>query len=114
MVHCSRPVPDPVESRTGDDTAHRAVTAFQRCLSGSRSARPAGTPWANSPAAGPAGQRPTEPGTAVAPPVYPIDLTLSCWQYAAGPRRWRGPESDQPVISPRSTSLDRPGANSAQ
>jgi len=38
----------PVESRTGDDTAHRAVTAVQRCPSGSRSARSVGTPWANS------------------------------------------------------------------
>src|SRR6476619_824593 len=37
-----------VESRTDDDTAHRAVTAVQRCPSGSRSARSAGTPWANS------------------------------------------------------------------
>ena len=52
----------PVESRTGDDTAHRAVTAVQRCPSRSRSARSAGTPWANT------------------------------RQNASDPRRWRGSE----------------------
>src|SRR5664280_560989 len=93
----------PVESRTGDDTAHRAVTAVQRCPSGSRSARSAGTPWANSRpwlTVGDCGRAvtvlPNAPRTRSG--GLPDRFHTFVLQNASDPRQWRGPEVDGPAI----------------
>jgi hypothetical protein len=111
----------PVESRTGDDTAHRAVTAVQRCPSGSRSARSVGTPWANSQSwladcrrlwtgCDRAAERSTDP-------LRRITRSISLFRAAnaSDPRQWQGSEIDGPAIG-RSPELllsarDRPSLN---